>query len=132
MAAAAALRASTARRILVVEDEHHVCELISDMLVQDDLEIECVTTDRDAYRRLSRSGVFDALLVDINLRAGTTGFDVARFARQLNPRMPVVYVSGQASKASIEANGVADSAFVEKPFTAEQLQVAVNRVLGDR
>ncbi|MDB5493177.1 MAG: CheY-like receiver [Phenylobacterium sp.] len=129
--AAAALRASTARRILVVEDEHHVCELISDMLMGDDLEIECVTTDREAYRRLSRSGVFDALLVDINLRAGTTGFDVARFARQLNPRLPVVYVSGQASKASIETFGVADSAFVEKPFTAEQLQGAVRRVLGE-
>lgn len=131
MAATAAQRASMVRRILVVEDEHHVCELIADILTHDDIETECVTNDRDAYRRLSRRGEFDAILVDINLGSGTTGFDVARFARQMDPNLPVIYVTGQASMASFKAFGVPGSAFVEKPFTADQLQGAVRGLLGE-
>ena len=131
MAAAAARQVSTVRRILVVEDEHQVCELISDMLGAEDLEVACVNSDRDAYRQLSRRGAFSAILVDINLGAGTTGFDVARFARQMDPELPVVYVSGQASEASFKAYGVPGSRFIEKPFTAEELQATVRQALGE-
>lgn len=131
MAAAAARQVSSVRRILVVEDEHQVCELISDMLGGDDLEVACVNSDGDAYRQLSRRGAFSAILVDINLGAGTTGFDVARFARQMDPALPVIYVSGQSTRASFNAFGVPHSLFVEKPFTAEQLRAAVRQAFGD-
>jgi CheY-like chemotaxis protein len=129
--AAAAREISTNRRALVVDDEDHVCELITDMLGEIGFELECVRSDRDAYRRLSRPADFGLLLVDVNLGAGTTGFDVARFARQMDPDLPVIYVSGQAGHDSFKTFGVPGSGFVAKPFTTEELHQAVRQALGE-
>jgi CheY-like chemotaxis protein len=121
MAATTSAKADPARRVLVVEDDHAICDLIDELLQTMSLETVCVASDRDAYDALSTEPPFAALLVDVNLGAGTTGFDVARFARQSTPDLPVIYVSGQASTDSFRAFGVPDSAFVAKPFTAEEL-----------
>ena len=87
-------------RVLVVEDEPAICELISDFFDQTEFDVHCVQSDRGAYRALSGIRAYAALVVDINLGPGTTGFDVARFGRQLSPGLPVIYVSGETSPSS--------------------------------
>ena len=124
--AATAVRPETSRRVLVVEDDRAICELMSELIGSAlGLETVCVTTDRQAYDILPTLPTFSAILVDVNLGTGTTGFDVARFARQVIPDLAVIYVSGQASQTSFKAFGVPDSAFVAKPFTPEDLIEAV-------
>ena len=123
--AATSAKPDAHRRVLVVEDDNSVCELIGDVLESLDCETVCVQSDREAYDVLPTQPKFTVLLVDVNLGAGTTGFDVARFARQVIPDVAVVYVSGQASPHSFKAFGVPDSAFVAKPFTADELLEAV-------
>ena len=123
--AATAAKPDRDRRVLLVEDDPAICELISDLLDSAGLKTVCVQTDRQAYDILPTLPPFAALLVDVNLGAGTTGFDVARFARQVIPNVAVIYVSGQASQDSFKAFGVPDSAFVAKPFTAEELLATV-------
>jgi DNA-binding response OmpR family regulator len=108
-------------RVLVVEDDPAICALITDILREAGLETECVQTDRSAYGIIPTLPTIVALVVDINLGAGTTGFDVARFARQVVPNLPVIYVTGEASPESFNAFGVPDSDFVAKPFTAGEL-----------
>jgi CheY-like chemotaxis protein len=131
MAAAAARRVYLVRRILVVDDDSAVCEMICDMLETGTFAVECVSSDQAAYHRLRGPKNIDALVVDVNLGRGTTGFDVARFARQQDPDLPVVYVTGDASEDSFRAFGVPGSRFVAKPFTADQLQDAVELALGE-
>jgi DNA-binding NtrC family response regulator len=108
-------------RVLVVEDDEAICALITEILVEAGLETKCVRTDQSAYAELTGVPTFAALLVDVNLGKGTTGFDVARFARQVDPRLPVIYISGDASQESFRAFGVPDSEFLQKPFTQDQL-----------
>ncbi|MDB5475494.1 MAG: CheY-like receiver [Phenylobacterium sp.] len=115
----------------MVEDDHGICELISDMLGAERFEVACVASDREAYQRLGGAAAVDALIVDVNLGPGTTGFDVARFARQRNAGLPVIYVSGQASRDSFKAFGVPGSYFVAKPFTADELVDAVELAIGE-
>jgi DNA-binding response OmpR family regulator len=129
--ASAARRVAAVRQVLVVEDDHGICELISDMLGRELFDVECVATDREAYLRLGADAALDGLIVDINLGAGTTGFDVARFARQQNAHLPIIYVSGQATQESFKAFGVPGSYFVAKPFTADELVDAVELAIGE-
>ncbi|MGE5501123.1 MAG: response regulator [Ignavibacteriales bacterium] len=103
-------------RVLVVDDDPAVCELIEDILSEVRMSAVCVRSDHDAYRIIPSLPTIHALVVDINLGQGTTGFDVARFARQVIPDLPVIYVSGEASQESLEAFGVPDSTYVPKPF----------------
>lgn len=123
--AATAAQSGTRRRVLVVEDDHSICELIGELLQGIELQTVCVQTDRAAYDILPTLPTFSAVLVDVNLGTGTTGFDLARFARQVIPGVAIIYVSGQASPQSFKVFGVPDSAFVGKPFTPNELLDAV-------
>lgn len=101
--AAVAVRSSPAPRVLVVEDEHEIYDLIADMLEDEGIEVQCAQWDREAYLALGVRHGFAALLMDINLGQGTTGFDVAHFARQIDSEVPVISFSGQASEASLQS-----------------------------
>jgi DNA-binding NtrC family response regulator len=107
--------------VLVVEDDHIVCQLIGDVLQAAELQPLCVRSDREAYAFLPTLSKLRAMVVDVNLGEGTTGFDVARFARQLHPNLAVVYVTGESSAASFTACKVPDSDFLLKPFDPDDL-----------
>src|SRR4051794_21839510 len=123
--ASASAKIEPVRRVLIVEDDHAICDLMRDLLEPLDLQTICVTSDRAAYDMIPTLPAFVAVLLDVNLGPGTTGFDVARFARQVLPDVAVIYVTGQASAESFKAFGVPDSAFVAKPFTPDELLTAV-------
>ena len=108
-------------RVLVVEDDPAICGLISEMLEETRLAAVCVRSDMDAYVALPTLPTFKAVILDINLGSGTTGFDVARFARRVIPEIGVVYISGEASLASVATFGVPGSVFLDKQFSAEQM-----------
>ena len=85
----------------------------------------------DAYAALEDDTAFACMIVDVNLGAGTTGYDVARFARRIDPQLPVLYVSGQTSDASVQANGVVGALFLAKPFTPGELLEHIHVLVGD-
>ena len=109
-----------AERVLVVDDDAGLLALISEDLHTQGLSCVCARSDREAYRLLS-SQRFDAVVVDVNLGVGTTGFDVARRARQITPQIRVVYMSGEANARSWMTFGVPSSDYVSKPFPLERL-----------
>jgi DNA-binding response OmpR family regulator len=117
--------------VLIVEDEAPICELIADILEAEGFEPVCVNRDEEAFDALRERAAFACVVVDVNLRAGMTGYDVARFARTLDPALPVVFVSGESTEKSIQANGVEGSLFVPKPFTADELMAKVHMLVGD-
>ncbi|HEX8570900.1 MAG TPA: response regulator [Caulobacteraceae bacterium] len=115
-------------RVLVVEDEPEVCDIIQQQLGQEGYEVVCACNDDMAYQTLqTEARSFKALIIDINLGKGTTGFDVARHARRLNPAVPVVYVTG-GDPSTVETHGVAGAALVLKPFDREDLLGALQTV----
>jgi DNA-binding response OmpR family regulator len=118
--------------LLVVEDETDMCILMHDLLDGEGLEVVCATSDAAAYRALP-GRKFSALLVDINLGRGTTGFDVARHARRLDSKVAVIYVTGGPPEA-VALHGVRGAALVTKPFDRDDLVGALEEVgvLGQR
>jgi DNA-binding response OmpR family regulator len=111
--------AQTGPVVLVVEDEAAVCAVIHDHLDDEGYRVVCAGNDAGAYRELA-TGSFTALIVDINLGRGTTGFDVARHARRLDPKIAVVYVTGGPPE-SVALHGVRGAVLVQKPFDREDL-----------
>jgi CheY-like chemotaxis protein len=110
-----------AERVLVVDDDAGLLALICEDLHRQGLNCTCARSDREAYRLLASQPAFDAVVVDVNLGVGTTGFDVARRARQVTPEIRVVYMSGDANARSWMTFGVPSSDYVSKPFPLERL-----------
>jgi DNA-binding response OmpR family regulator len=120
-------------RVLVVDDDPAICELIHDILQEVRLKAVCVTGDREAYRIIPTLPTIQALVVDVNLGAGATGFDVARFARQVIPDLPVIYVTGHSTRDSFQALGVPGSDYLQKPFQVDDLLATLlTRLRPDR
>lgn len=116
------------RRVLLVDDEASVCDLIGDVFdafARGRIELTCVNSDTAAYRAFVEKPPFDSILVDINLGRGTTGYDVARQARSIQPGVTVIYMSGEIDERSVATYGVSGSTFLPKPFTSEQLLAAM-------
>jgi DNA-binding NtrC family response regulator len=101
------------------------------MLRDDGFDPICVPHDEPAYEALRDAPGFVCMIVDVNLGLGTTGYDVARYARRLVPDLPVIYISGQSSPASVHANGVPGGIFLAKPFTADDLTELMRMTVGD-
>jgi DNA-binding NtrC family response regulator len=121
------------RRVLVVDDDPGVCGLIADMLAEVRLKAVCVTSDTEAYRIIPTLPTIKAMVIDINLGAGTTGFDVARFARRVIPKVPIIYISGEATPEMFAGAGVPDTDFLLKPFAADDLlRVVAGRIAKSR
>ncbi|HEV7386020.1 MAG TPA: response regulator, partial [Phenylobacterium sp.] len=82
--------------VLVVEDEPDVADLVEDALVEAGFSVTVAHDDRTAFQKLElEPRSFAAIVTDINLGAGVTGFDIARRARLLNDEIKVIYISGQ-------------------------------------
>jgi DNA-binding response OmpR family regulator len=123
---------SKAVRVLVVEDEAPICSFIEDALSDGGFEACSVhsgevalSTFRDGRERCR------ALLTDVNLGDGISGWELARQIREITPGFPVVYITG-ASAGAWKSQGVVGSILIEKPFAPKQLAAAVSQLLDTR
>jgi DNA-binding response OmpR family regulator len=121
----------TGERVLVVDDDKALLGMICEDLLKQGYACETVHSDRDAYRRLVDDPGFDVMLVDIALGEGTTGFDVARFARRAKPELRVIYMSGEANARSWMSFGVPSSDYLSKPFTLDKLAALLAAIKGE-
>ncbi|MEH6664849.1 MAG: response regulator [Brevundimonas sp.] len=117
-------------RILVVEDETLVLFTLEAELTRAGYEVVMASDPASARARLDEEGpALSAVIVDLNLSAEETGFDVARHARSINPHVIVIYISGNA-RSQWEAQGVEDSLFFAKPVLSSVVADALKSRIG--
>ncbi|MBW6424807.1 response regulator [Rhizobium sp. XQZ8] len=75
------------------------------------------------------AGRFCAIITDIRLGQGPSGWDVGHRVRELVPTMPVIYMTAD-SAAEWSAHGVPNSVLIPKPFVPAQLITAVSTLLN--
>jgi CheY-like chemotaxis protein len=74
---------------------------------------------------------FRALITDVDLGSKKlTGWDVARRAREINDRIPVLYMTG-ADGHEWASMGVPNSVLITKPFAPAQVVTAVSQLIND-
>ena len=72
---------------------------------------------------------YRALVTDIRLRGKMDGWEVARQAREIDPKFPVVYISA-AHADQWASQGVPNSVVMTKPFAPAQLVTAIANLLN--
>ena len=107
-------------RVLLVEDEFLLCDMISEALAEHGFEVYAVANAKDALRHLTCGSPCDILLTDIHLRGDIDGATLARIAHELRPELPVVYASG-SYRAIGELDAVSGAVFVPKPYNPDKL-----------
>ena len=116
--------------ILAVEDESLIQGIVRDALEEGGFQTEITASGEEAITLLnSDAAKYRALLTDIHLSGKLTGWDVAKRAREMNPEIPVVYMTGAAAD-DWPSHGVPNSVLLNKPFAPAQVVTAVSQLLN--
>ena len=116
---------SEAVTVLLVDDDPLVHEVIRLALEDGGFDVLSAATGPEAIALLdARHASIHALVTDINLGKDVDGWAVAKHARELEARLPVVYITGD-SGYEWRSQRVPESIVIEKPFVAAQIVTAV-------
>ena len=114
-------------RILFVDYEPSVL-LETSTALKRQYEVLTAASAEEAEKILERERV-DLLLTDLRL-PGKDGVALLEAAKNVNPDLPVVIMSGHGTiEEAVRATRLGAADFVEKPFGPERLQVTVERAL---
>ncbi len=120
----------TAPRVLLVEDEFLIQELAEVWLEESGFAVAAANNGSDAIAMLEAAVAdYRAVITDIHLGRGPTGWDVARRARELHEDMPIIFITG-GNQHEWHSKGVPHSVLVLKPFASAQLVTAVAQLLN--
>ena len=122
--AVAANAAQVRARILVVDDEPHVRELLSDILQAEGYEAVTAGGGAEALA-LFKGGGFDGVFTDIGM-PGMSGWELARAVRELDAELPLAVITGWGEVVGSDEREAAQVNWVvTKPFTmARVLEIA--------
>jgi nitrogen-specific signal transduction histidine kinase/ActR/RegA family two-component response regulator len=121
-------------RILVMDDDEAVREVVREILVSTGCEVVPAANPADAVGKyqeaLAREEPFDLVLLDLQVDAGRGGLDTLRALRNLDPAVRGLVSSGRLDAAALEECRRAGFAgTIAKPFVAEDLRQAVHHAL---
>jgi excisionase family DNA binding protein len=117
-------------RILVVDDESSIRDLLSKTLALAEYDVDTATDGRSALERL-RLYPYDLLIADLKM-PGIDGLSVIREAKRLKADLPVIIITGYSTEtAAIEAVNLGVSGYLTKPFRVPQVLAAAAKAIGE-
>jgi excisionase family DNA binding protein len=117
-------------RILVVDDESSIRDLLSKTLALAEYDVDTASDGRSALERL-RLYPYDLLIADLKM-PGLDGLSVIREAKRLKTDLPVIIITGYSTEtAAIEAVNLGVSGYLTKPFRVPQVLAAAAKAIGE-
>jgi len=115
-------------RILVVDDELSMRELLEFMLEKQGYGVLVAATGKEAISKIEKNP-YDLLLCDIRL-GDMTGLEVLKASKKKNPHVTVIMISAFAStETAVEAMNQGAFDYVPKPFENEELLQTIANAL---
>ena len=116
-------------RILVVDDDRAMRLALAESLESCGYDITAAENGREALERF-RKGKFDLVVTDMKM-PGMTGIEVLRGVKELSPEMPVILITAYGTVGTaVEAMKEGAAEFIMKPFSLDDLEAVVKRVLN--
>jgi len=121
----------TARpRVLVVDDEASIRDLLSKTLALAEYDVDVAPDGRSALERM-RLYPYDLLIADLKM-PGMDGLTVIREAKRYKTDLPVIIITGFSTESSaIEAVNLGVAGYLTKPFRVPQVLAAAAKALGE-
>ncbi|MFV3381209.1 MULTISPECIES: ATP-binding protein [Pseudomonas] len=122
---------SGSRDVLIVEDDPHVRNLVSQALREVGFPCQAVCNADEALQWLNSPRPFALLVSDVGL-PGMNGRQLAQIARKRRPDLQVLFITGYAETAMARDDFLDPGMqLICKPFELSQLQARVAQMLGE-
>jgi excisionase family DNA binding protein len=117
-------------RVLVVDDEASIRDLLAKTLALAEYDVDVAPDGRSALERM-RMNPYDLLIADLKM-PGMDGLAVIREAKRYKADLPVIIITGYSTESSaIEAVNLGVSGYLTKPFRVPQVLAAAAKALGE-
>jgi DNA-binding response OmpR family regulator len=118
---------SNARRILIIDDDVELCELLTEYLVPEGFQVDAVHSGTQGIER-ALSNNYALLVLDVML-PGTRGFDVLQQIRTKS-RVPVIMLTARGDEVDrILGLEIGADDYMPKPFNPRELAARIHAVL---
>lgn len=116
------------QRILVIDDEESIRELLKDFLESKGFEIT-LAADGETGLTCLKNDKFDLILLDLTM-PGMSGLDVLRDTASNKINTPSIMITAHATvQTAVEAMKCGAFDYITKPFNLEEFYMAVRRAL---
>ncbi|MEZ4394567.1 MAG: sigma-54 dependent transcriptional regulator [Polyangiales bacterium] len=113
-------------RVLVVDDDRSMCEVLAERLSLRGFHVDWRTSADEALAALAAES-YDVLVTDLNMR-GMNGIELCERVATNRPDVPVVVITAFGSlETAVAAIRAGAYDFVTKPFEIEVLALSLNR-----
>jgi excisionase family DNA binding protein len=120
---------SARKRVLVVDDEASIRDLLAKTLALAEYEVDTAGDGAAALDRM-RSAGYDLLIADLKM-PGMDGLTLIKQAKKLKADLPVIIITGFSTESSaIEAVNLGVAGYLTKPFRVPQVLAAAAKALG--
>ena len=119
------------RRILIIDDDRSMCEVLELELRRRDFDVSSVTSPHEALARFERED-FGLVITDVNM-ADMSGVELCEQLVRRREDMPVIVITAYANmETAIAAIRAGAYDFVTKPFDMDELALTIERALKHR
>jgi DNA-binding response OmpR family regulator len=114
-------------RVLLVDDEPDILEVIQDRLEAYGFTVVTAGTGVEALKKLSRER-FDGIFLDVKMPE-MGGMETLEEIRKRDQKIPIIIITSSSTReAAIEAIAKGANEYVLKPFEWEELKAKIEKV----
>jgi two-component system response regulator HydG len=118
-------------KILMVDDDEHICRVMSLILEGEGFDVETVYTGEDAIKK-SKTKAYDAAILDIRL-PDIDGTKVLKVMRETTPKMVKIMLTGYPNlQNAIDSLNFGADAYLTKPPNPEEVINSLRDKLQER
>ena len=115
------------QKILVVDDEADICEILTYNLTNDGYEVECALSAEEAFGKLTSE--HSLILLDVMMK-GMSGYQMAETLRSNGNRIPIIFLTAKDTENDMLTGfSVGGDDYISKPFSLKEVTARVKAVL---
>jgi DNA-binding response OmpR family regulator len=115
------------RKILLVEDDNNLGNLLLDSLELKNYEVTLKRNGEDGWNEY-KSGKFDMCILDV-MMPKKDGFTLAKEIRRANAQIPIIFLTAKVLKEdTIEGLKIGADDYLTKPFSMEELTLRMENI----
>ena len=116
------------KRLLVVDDEESMRDLLSEYLTEYGYDVTCAANGKEALQ-LYQQGHFDIVLSDLFMEP-MDGLELLKMIKEINPEAIFIMITGYPTiESSVEVIKKGARDYITKPFNIDEIKVKIDRAL---
>jgi DNA-binding NtrC family response regulator len=119
------------KKILVVDDDKDLCNLISDIISEEGYIVQKAYDAKTAISKILEENI-DVMIID-NKLAGSSGINVIEQSKFLNPGLKTIMISAYGNtNTKLRARDLGVYDFLDKPFDIKDLIKTVSELIFNK